>query len=157
MAGFGNAPPLLPVLNLTEVAAMKPFVAIGARECTDPREAERGILQEFLDPQAKRFLECFVNALPKLSPAEIAWGYQAMLGVTILYVADGTRITRISGGAARAGDAKSATAPLVNFCTGGWLALWEAGKRRGRKKPSAARATSGRRTTGKRTDSRNRR
>lgn len=101
MAGFGNAPPLLPVLNLTEVAAMKPFVAIGARECTDPREAERGILQEFLDPQAKRFLECFVNALPKLSPAEIAWGYQAMLGVTILYVADGTRITRISGGAAR--------------------------------------------------------
>jgi len=129
---------LLPLLQLTEVEELKPFVAIGARECTDPREAERGILQQFLDAPAKRFLEYFGRALPTLSRAEVAWGYQAMLGVSILYIADRTRITRISGGAARAGDTSSAMGPLVDFCTGGWLALWKAAKH-GKRRTSHAR------------------
>jgi AcrR family transcriptional regulator len=138
---------LLPLLKMTEVEELQAFVAIGARECTDPREAERGILQEFLDVPAKRFLEYFGKAMPQLSRAEIAWGYQAMLGISILYIADRTRITRISGGTARAGDTKAATQPLVDFCTGGWLALWEARRRRNRKNATAAPTKKGRRTS----------
>lgn len=128
---------LLPLLKMTEVEELQAFVAIGARECTDPKEAERGILQEFLDAPAKRFLEYFGKAMPGLSRAQIAWGYQAMLGISILYIADRTRITRISNGAARAGDTRAATQPLVDFCTGGWLALWESRRRRIRKRPTA--------------------
>ena len=119
---------LLPLIKMTEVEELRAFVAMGARECTDPKEAERGILQEFLDTPARRFVEYFGKALPELSPAEIAWGYQAMLGVSVVYLADRDRITRISKGAARAGDAKAATRPLVEFCVGGWLTLWEARK-----------------------------
>jgi AcrR family transcriptional regulator len=126
---------LLPLLRMTEIEELKAFVAIGARECTDPKEAERGILQEFLDCPAKRFIEHFGKAMPELSPAEIAWGYQAMLGVSIQYIADRSRITRISGGAAQAGDTQSAMKPLIEFCVSGWLGLWEARTRGSRKKP----------------------
>jgi AcrR family transcriptional regulator len=119
---------LLPLMKMTEVDDLKAFLAIGARECTDPKEAERGILEEFLDGPAKRFLEYFGRAMPELGPAEIAWGYQAMLGVSVLYVGDRNRITRISGGAAQAGDTEAAIGPLIEFCVGGWLALGDHSK-----------------------------
>jgi AcrR family transcriptional regulator len=114
---------LLPLFRMKGMEELKYFVAIGARESTDPKEAERGILEEFLDPPAKRFLECFGRALPELSPATIAWGYQAMVGVSIMHISDRDRITRISANFAKSGDTHSATGPLVNFCTGGWLTL----------------------------------
>lgn len=119
---------LLPLMQMTEVEELKGFLAIGARECTDPREADRGILKEFLDGPARRFLDLFSRAMPELSPAEVAWGLQSMLGVSIFYIADRNRITRISGGSARAGDTAAATAPLVEFCVGGWLSLGKAHK-----------------------------
>lgn len=119
---------LVPLMKMSEVEDLKAFLTIGARECTDPREDDRGIVKEFLDAPAVRFLELFGRAMPELSLAEIAWGYQAMVGVSVLYIADRNRITRISGGAARAGDTASAAGPLVEFCVGGWLALWNARK-----------------------------
>lgn len=114
---------LLPLLRMSENKHLRNFVALGARECTDPREAERGVLAEFLDGTAKRFLDCFGRALPELSAADIAWGYQAMAGVSVLHIADRDRITRISSGKAKAGDSRSAAPALVDFCVGGWLAL----------------------------------
>jgi AcrR family transcriptional regulator len=114
---------LLPLMYLTQNESLKNFVAIGARESTDPKEAERGILKEFLDSTAKRFLKCFGRALPELSAADVAWGYQAMLGASVMHIADRDRITRISDGAAKAGDGRAATKPMVEFCVGGWLAL----------------------------------
>jgi len=117
---------------MTEMESLKSFVAIGARECTDPKERERGVLKEFLDDTARRFLECFGRALPELSPADIAWGYQAMLGASVMHIADRDRITRISNGAAKAGDGRAASEPILEFCIGGWLAL----ARKRKKKPS---------------------
>jgi AcrR family transcriptional regulator len=114
---------LLPLMQLTQNESLRNFVAIGARESTDPKEAERGILKEFLDTTAKRFLECFGRALPELTAADIAWGYQAMLGASVMHIADRDRITRISNGAAKAGDGLAAAKPMVEFCVGGWLAL----------------------------------
>jgi AcrR family transcriptional regulator len=63
---------LLPILKMTETESLKSFVAIGVRESTDPKESERGVLKEFLDDTARRFLECFARALPELSPADVA-------------------------------------------------------------------------------------
>jgi AcrR family transcriptional regulator len=114
---------LLPLLRMTENERLRDFVALGARECTDPREAERGVLAEFLDAAARKFLDSFSRALPKLSAADVAWGYQAMVGVSVLHIADRDRITRISSGKAKAGDSRSAMPALVEFCVGGWLAL----------------------------------
>jgi AcrR family transcriptional regulator len=128
---------LLPLFKMKEIDALADFIAIGARESTDPKEAERGILKEFLDVPARRFLDCFALALPELSAAEIAWGYQAMVGVSVLHIADRDRISRISAGAARAGDTKSASGPLVDFCVGGWLALAEHAARKTTKIPKS--------------------
>jgi AcrR family transcriptional regulator len=111
---------LLPIMKLTDVEDFQDFVSIGAREWTDPKEQERGVLEEFLDPTARKFLSCFARALPELAPSLVAYGYQVMLGCTVLHVADQNRITRISEGVVIGRDAKSATGPLVEFCVAGW-------------------------------------
>lgn len=131
---------LLPLMKIAQDKRLRDFVAIGARETTDPKEAEHGMLQEFLDPSGKRFIECFKRALPDVSPTDVAWGYQAMVGVSVLYIADRNRITRISNGTAKAGDGHSATQPMVEFCVGGWLALAE--KRKGQSPRTEKGATS---------------
>jgi AcrR family transcriptional regulator len=114
---------LLPLFKMKSNPDLKHFVALGARETIDPKESERGIIEEFLDPPARQFLDCFARALPEVPAQDIAWGYQAMVGVSILHIADKGRVTRISGGNAKSGDTQSATTPLVDFCTGGWLLL----------------------------------
>jgi len=139
---------LLPILKMTETESLKSFVAIGARESTDPKERERGVLKEFLDDTARRFLDCFARALPELSSADIAWGYQAMLGASVMHIADRDRITRISNGAAKAGDGRAASEPILEFCIGGWLALAE--KRRRQKHPRKAVTVSSKRESPRR-------
>lgn len=118
---------LLPLFRMKNIETLKHFMTIGAREVIDPKEAERGVLAEFLDPPARRFLACFRRTLPELSAATVAWGYQAMVGISILHIADRGRITRISNGKARSEDSEDALKQLVEFCIGGWLMLAEQG------------------------------
>jgi AcrR family transcriptional regulator len=114
---------LIPIMKMTDLPAFRDFVSIGAREWTDPKEEERGVLEEFLDPTAKRFLSCFAKALPEIPPYLIAYGYEFMLGCTVLHVVDQNRIARISKGAVKGRDAEAATGPLIEFCVSGWLGL----------------------------------
>jgi AcrR family transcriptional regulator len=114
---------LLPIMGLVADPSLKDFVMIGAREWTNPKEQERGIIAEFLDPTARRFLKEFGRAMPELSQADVAWGYQFMMGTTVLHIVDRDRITRLSNGAAKAHDVATARGPLVEFCVAGWTAL----------------------------------
>lgn len=114
---------LLPIMKMVADENLKYFVAIGAGEWTDPKEQERGIIKEFLDPTARKFLDTFGKALPELSRGDVAWGYQFMMGTTVLHIADRHRITRLSNGTANAHDVAVASGPMVEFCVAGWLAL----------------------------------
>lgn len=104
-------------------AATRNFVVILFRELADPKEAERGIVSELLDPSVSPIFAALRRFLPDLSPEALAWGYQAMAGVAMNHVVDVDRATRLSGGAVKSGDYRSAFPHLVDFIVGGWLRL----------------------------------
>jgi AcrR family transcriptional regulator len=115
---------------------MHRFLKIMAHEYADPREAERGILKEFIDPITRQVLNAFRKALPELSDADVGWGYQAMTGVLMMHVVDVNRVTRLTKGAAKSGDTNAALPALREFIVGGWLALADRRKVRGRRSRS---------------------
>ena len=110
---------LEPILALRRERGSRYFAALLAREASDPREAKRGLLAEFFDPQAKAFLGAFERALPALSKADVAWGYQFLIGALVMHLGDAGRITRLSAGAAKSTDTAAAFARLVHFAAAG--------------------------------------
>ena len=101
------------------------FLKIMAHEYADPREPERGIVKEYVDPITKRMLAAFRKALPELTDADMGWAYQAMTGVLMMHVVDVNRATRLTRSAARSGDTAAALPALREFIVGGWLTLAE--------------------------------
>ena len=113
------------------------FLKIMAHEYADPKESERAIVKEYIDPITRRMLDAFRKALPELSEADIGWGYQAMTGVLMMHVVDVDRVTRLSKGAAMSGDTDAALPALREFIVGGWLALTDRRKIANKKKISS--------------------
>jgi AcrR family transcriptional regulator len=99
------------------------FMRIVCHEMSDMKEPQRGVLRDYLDPPGREVMGAFQQALPEASPADIAWGFQAMAGITVLHMVDIDRMTRISGGAARSGDVAAAFPRMRAFIVGGWLEL----------------------------------
>lgn len=114
---------LEPLVRMRSQRGSRYFAVLLAREASDPDEASRGILAEYIDPTARAFLRALERALPDLSRADIAWGYQFMIGAMVMHIADARRITRVSGGAAKSGDTPAAFDRLVRFAGGGFRAL----------------------------------
>ncbi len=112
-----------PVLKLRQQRGARHFATLLAREASDPEEARRGILERYVDPTAHAFMAALVRALPGLSAADVAWGYQFLVGALVLHLADTSRTTRLSRGAARSGDSEAVLARLVDFACGGLRAL----------------------------------
>lgn len=99
------------------------FMRIVCHEMSDMKEPQRGVLRDYLDPPGREVMDAFQQALPEASPADIAWGFQAMAGVTVLHMVDIERMTRISGRAAISGDIAAAFPRMRAFILGGWLEL----------------------------------
>jgi AcrR family transcriptional regulator len=90
---------LLPMLKLRAAEGRQSLGRLLAREVTDPRSIERGIIQDLLDPVAAAVTDLLQAALPDRSAAEIHWAYQMIVGTMTFIMADAGRIRRISGGA----------------------------------------------------------
>ena len=90
---------LLPMLKLRADEGRQSLGRLLAREVTDPRSVERGIIQDLLDPIAAAVTDLLQAALPDRSAAEIHWAYQMIVGTMTFIMADAGRIRRISGGA----------------------------------------------------------
>jgi AcrR family transcriptional regulator len=114
-----------PPLAMAADPTLRAFIQIVARESADPKEGVRGVIREFLDNQALVLIQAFRRALPELSDADVAWGYQFMVSVVIGHMADTARTTRLSGGAAKSGDVATAAPRIVDFVYGGWKTLAE--------------------------------
>ena len=63
-----------------------------AREVSDPRSIERGIIKDLLDPIAAAVTDLLQKTLPNRSAAEIHWAYQMMVGTMTFIMADAGRI-----------------------------------------------------------------
>jgi AcrR family transcriptional regulator len=90
---------LLPMLKLRAAEGRQSLGRLLAREVTDPRSVERGIIQDLIDPIAAAVTDLLQATLPDRSAAEIHWAYQMIVGTMTFIMADAGRIRRISGGA----------------------------------------------------------
>jgi AcrR family transcriptional regulator len=112
-----------PILELKTSRSGVHFATLIAREATDPEEAKRGIIAQYLDPTARTFLAALQRALPGAGKADVAWGYEFLIGAIVLILADTGRLTRISGGAARTDDVRTARDSLVRYAAAGFRSI----------------------------------
>ncbi|NWE37461.1 hypothetical protein, partial [Pseudomonas gingeri] len=92
-----------------------------AREASDPREVDRGIVAEYFDPIAVEFIRAIREALPGISSKTAHWSYLFAVGALVMSVLD-NRIERICGSTLNAMDLDTKTEHLVAFIKAGILA-----------------------------------
>jgi len=106
---------IIPMLRLRGTERHSWFVRILSREVTDPNANTRGIVAQFFDPVAKRFLDELKACLPHAAETDLHWGYHAMLGVMVYIVGDTGRIVRLSDGACDPDNHEDAAAHVVSL------------------------------------------
>lgn len=89
---------LLPMLKLRTQEHESHFGVLLAREVSDPRSSERGIVREMLDPIAELVSDTLSRTLKGFTKAQINWAYQILIGVMVYIMADAGRIKRLSDG-----------------------------------------------------------
>ncbi len=109
---------VVPVIRIQETEAGIAYAKLVAREASDPRESERGIVADYFDPFAKEFVKAIRKALPGHGPSYAHWAYLFAVGALVMSVFD-RRIERISGGKVKPGNLQRKTDYLVNFITAG--------------------------------------
>lgn len=107
-----------PVMRIQDTEAGIAYAKLVAREASDPKAAERGIVADYFDPFAMEFVEAIRKALPGNTSGYAYWAYLFAVGSLVMSVFD-SRIERISGGKARAGDVLRKSEYLVTFIAAG--------------------------------------
>ena len=90
---------LMPMLSLRKIEGSANYGVLLAREASDPKSAERGIVKELFDPTARATIAALKRALPDRSEAEIVWSFQMMIGTMLFIMADAGRTAHLSHGA----------------------------------------------------------
>ena len=106
-----------PVLRLRASPEGEYYALLVARELYHAREETDHVLRAYFDPLAHAFIDALQRHLPHATRAEVAWCYQFALGALLHHLSD-DRITRLSKGQARPGDAAGGPM-LVSFIVGG--------------------------------------
>ena len=104
---------VVPNLHMRAAEKSPAYARILAREVSDPKSNERGVMAEFFDPVAQRIIEALRTVLPDRTLEELHWGYQVMLGSMVYIMADIGRIERLSGGLCRPEDEKATSEHVV--------------------------------------------
>lgn len=104
-----------PWVELRDKRGGQTYTRLIAREAADPREADRGIVKELLDPVARSFLQAMEQALPGRSKSEIHWAYHYFIGALLLILMNPERLRRLSGPACDLNDGESVIGEIVGF------------------------------------------
>lgn len=104
-----------PMLRLRNAEGKGFFAKMLAREVNDPRAAERGILEELLDPIARDMIALLEELMPGRSKADAGWAYQIIVGTMFFVMADQGRISRMTDGACNPDDAENTLSHIIKF------------------------------------------
>jgi hypothetical protein len=99
------------------------FVRLLAREASDPGNAERGIVETYLDPSARRCMARLAEALPGATEGDISCGYQFCIAAMISSVTGAGRMSALSDGATRNTSEAPPLDGMLAFATAGIMAL----------------------------------
>ena len=86
-----------PWIEMRNTEEGRHYTRLIAREVNDPREAERGVVADLLDPIAREFLGAMQLALPGHDRTQIHWAYHVFTGTLQLTLANPERVRRLSG------------------------------------------------------------
>jgi AcrR family transcriptional regulator len=111
---------LVPMLGLRSTEGRQSLGRLLAREVSDPRSFERGIIGDLLDPIAAAVIELLGTTLPGRSTTEIHWAYQMMVGTMTFIMADAGRIRAISGGVCDPEDVEATIRHIVPLILDGF-------------------------------------
>jgi AcrR family transcriptional regulator len=92
-----------PLVALHADPAGQCFARMAARDLAAPTPESEQAQHEFFDPMAHAFIDALHRLFPKRSRADVAWGYQFMLGAVLHFLSD-VRIEQLSLGTAKAAD-----------------------------------------------------
>lgn len=92
-----------PLVALHADSAGQCFARMAARDLAAPTPESELAQHEFFDPMAHAFIDALLRPFPKRSRADVAWGYQFMLGAVLHFLSD-VRIERLSLGTAMSAD-----------------------------------------------------
>lgn len=106
-----------PQMRLRETSDGLAFARLLAREATDPSSERRGIIEEYYDPMARRFIAALREVRPEMTPEQARWGYLFAVGAMSMSALD-DRVQRFGEGAPSSLAQK--TALLKAFIRGGW-------------------------------------
>lgn len=99
------------------------FVRLLTREVNDPRHAERGIVESYLNPAAELCLDRLAAALPDATPADVAWGYQFAISIMLSSVTGAERAKALARGPLPSLSAADLLDAMVAYASSGMLAL----------------------------------
>lgn len=96
------------------------FAILTVYEAAEPREADRGILEEHYDPTAVIFIAALRRLYPSVDEAKIVDAYLFMVGALILTMASQSRFDRLHD-RRKSGkrSTEELTQNLIDFCQGG--------------------------------------
>ena len=91
------------------------YTRLIAREVNDPREAERGIVRDLLDPLAVEFLAAMEAVLPDRDRGDVHAAYHFLTSTLLLTLANPERVKRLSGDLIDDRSTDAAVGRLVSF------------------------------------------
>jgi AcrR family transcriptional regulator len=99
------------------------FVRLLTREAHDPRQGERDIVSQFLNPSATRCMERLAAALPDATSDDIAWGYQFCIAVMLSSVAGVDRAAALASVPLASAGETDLRGAMVEYASAGLMAL----------------------------------
>ena len=86
---------VMPVLNAKATEEGRIYSQLILREASDPEEESRGIIRDYYDPMAARFIEALKQALPDKTVNGLTWGYLFSVSALVMSHFD-ARMQRLS-------------------------------------------------------------
>jgi AcrR family transcriptional regulator len=121
-----------PVIEMSAAPGGRDFARLVARETNEPREAERGVLAEFMDPVARSIISNLAKIFPDVDKATIHWAFLFSSGALAINHAATGRIERLSDGLCQSQNPREFVDRLIDFVTGGILTAVQADRARRR-------------------------
>jgi AcrR family transcriptional regulator len=113
-----------PIVELETRPGGRNIARLIARETNDPRENERGIIEENFDPIAGVTISKLKRAFPRVDERIVYWAYLFAMGALAINHAATGRIERLSDGLCRSNDTQGILNNLIEFISGGVLAAF---------------------------------
>lgn len=108
---------VLPIIRLQATPEGKYYSLLTVREASDPQESS-GVIRDYYDPMARRFIAALQRVLPGTSPEYLHWAYLFSVGALVMNCFD-ERMSRLSDHRYLPGDNDAKGRFLIRYIAAG--------------------------------------